>query len=106
MPIWADIEKVGGTKLADHSLDGVLASNVFFQVKEKDAFIKEIKRILKHGGKLFFIDWSDSFGGMGPHTNELVSAKLAREQFEFENFLYESELVVGSHHYGFIMKIK
>src|SRR3989338_8715992 len=32
MPIWADIEKVGGIKLADRALDGVLTSNVYFQV--------------------------------------------------------------------------
>src|SRR3989339_2260911 len=56
--IWGDIEKLGGTKIGDGVIDAVIASNVFFQVENKNKFIEEIKRILKPKGKVLFIDWS------------------------------------------------
>lgn len=64
--IWGDIEKVGGTKLRDGCVDGVIASNILFQLTNKEGFRAEVRRILKPGGRLFVIDWTDSFGGLGP----------------------------------------
>src|SRR3989344_5519467 len=52
--LWGNIEKRGGTKIGDGIVDAVIASNVFFQVEDKDELIKEIKRILKIGGKVLF----------------------------------------------------
>jgi ubiquinone/menaquinone biosynthesis C-methylase UbiE len=43
--IWGDIERVGGTKLREHSMDAVIISNVLFQIEHMDAFIQEIRRI-------------------------------------------------------------
>jgi len=38
-----DIEKIGGTKLKDNIVDAVIASNILFQVEDKNKFIEEIK---------------------------------------------------------------
>ena len=35
-------------------------------------------RILKSNGKLFFIDWSDSFGGIGPSKESFVPEEEAK----------------------------
>jgi len=40
-----DVEKMGGTKLKDKIVDAVIASNILFQVENKDKFTEEIKRI-------------------------------------------------------------
>jgi len=45
--LWGNIEKLGGTKLGESVADAVIASNVLFQVEDKEKFILEIKRILK-----------------------------------------------------------
>ena len=43
-----DLEK--GSGLGDSSLDLVLATNLLFQVENKNAIMGEIKRVLKKGG--------------------------------------------------------
>ncbi len=47
--IWANFEKLRGTSLRDETLDGVILSNVLFQLDDKQGTIQEIKRILKTG---------------------------------------------------------
>ena len=58
--IWGDAEKEGGTRLADGSVDAVVASNIFFQVEDKEAFAKELSRILVSDGNLLVVDWINS----------------------------------------------
>src|SRR3989344_851173 len=55
--LWGDVEKIGGTHIGDNIVDAVIASNIFFQVEDKNNFIEEIKRILKPSGRVLLIDW-------------------------------------------------
>lgn len=102
--IWGNIEKLGGTKLRDYSLDFVFLCNTMFQVEDKDTTIKEAKRVLKPGGKIVLVDWTDSFGGIGPSAQHVFSKINAQELFHKHGFHQEKELQAGSHHYGFIFK--
>ena len=104
--IWGNAEKVGGTKLGDASVDVVIASNVFFQVEDRFNFAKEIARILKKTGRILFVDWSESFGGIGPHANAVVTESQAKTFFEQNGFVVEKGLPVGSHHYGLVIRKK
>lgn len=104
--IWGNAEKIGGTKLRDASVDVVIASNIFFQVEDRESFAKEIARILKKTGRLFFIDWSDSFGGIGPKADAVVTEDQAKTFFEKNNFVIERDVPVGSHHYGLVIRKK
>src|SRR3989344_4472217 len=45
--LWGDVEKIGGTKIKEGIVDAVIASNILFQVENRDKFIEETKRILK-----------------------------------------------------------
>ncbi|PIQ92526.1 MAG: hypothetical protein COV70_00335 [Parcubacteria group bacterium CG11_big_fil_rev_8_21_14_0_20_39_22] len=104
--IWGDLEKIGGTKLRDFSADAVIVANVLFQVEDKKTFALEVKRILKTGGKLLVIDWTDSFGGLGPHSGSVFSSSQARVLFEENNFFLEREVSAGDHHYGLVFRSK
>ena len=104
--IWGDAEKIGGTKLRDASADVVIASNVLFQVEDRETFAKEIARILKAKGRLFFIDWSDSFGGIGPKKDAVVTENQTKDFFEKNGFVIEKGVSVGSHHYGLVIRKK
>ncbi len=96
---WGNVEKLGGTKLADGVADVVIASNILFQVEDRDLFISEAKRILKRGGRVLLIDWSDaSFGIMN-----MVPKAQAREMFEHKGFVFDREIDAGAHHYGMIL---
>lgn len=97
---WGNVEKIGGTKIKEGVVDVVLASNIFFQVEDQNIFIEEIKRILKKGGRLLLIDWSDSIAFP---LLEPVPAPQARNMFETKGFIYERQIDAGEHHYGMIL---
>ncbi len=102
-PIWGDIENTGGTKLKDEIIDRVIASNILFQVTNKQKFIDEAFRILKPEGKILLIDWSDSPDSFSLKQNIIVNKNQAREMFEKKDFVYERDIDAGAHHYGIIL---
>ena len=102
--IWGDLEKPGGTKLRDGSIDLAFICNVFFQIEEKENVIKEAIRILKPRGRVVFVDWSDSFGGIGPHAKSVFKKAEAVPLFEKFGFSVDRDISAGSHHYGVIFK--
>lgn len=97
--IWGNAEKIGGTKLREAIADRVIASNILFQVEKPEDFSLEIKRILKPGGKVMVVDWSE-VSPMGPST--VVSAIRARTIFEKAGFKMGETFSAGDHHYGLI----
>ena len=98
--IWGNVEKIGGTKIGDKVVDVVIASNILFQVEDKENFILEVKRILKPKGRVLLIDWSESSIMSG--TN-IVSKDKARIMFEKNGFILEREINAGDYHYGMIL---
>jgi ubiquinone/menaquinone biosynthesis C-methylase UbiE len=98
-----NIEKIGGTKIKDKVVDAVIISNVFFQLEDKDKFIEETKRILKIGGKLLFIEWSDNSSSIGPGFEKIIPKNKAREMFEKKGFVWQRDIDAGMHHYGIIL---
>lgn len=102
--IWGDIEKVGGTNIADGTVSLGLLCNVLFQLEDKKSCLAELKRILIPGGRALVVDWADSFGGIGPHINNVITKESAEELFEGAGFAKDREISAGSHHYGFIFK--
>jgi arsenite methyltransferase len=99
-PLWCDLEAIGGTKLQNEVLDAGLLSNTLFQLGNKDVALQEISRVLRKGAKLFVIDWTDSFGGLGPHPKHVVTEEAARQLAEKAGFVYERSFPTGDHHYG------
>ncbi|MFA6797254.1 MAG: methyltransferase domain-containing protein [Candidatus Paceibacterota bacterium] len=104
--VWGDLENLGGTRLRDNSLDAVIVANVFFQLEKKDNTCLEIKRILKKDGRVLFVDWSSSFGGMGPQSSDIFYPEKAEEIFIKHGFIKDGEIDSGAHHYGLIFKNK
>ena len=102
--IWGDIEKPNGTHLAESSIDLALLSNILFQLNDKQGMINEVKRILKPGGQVLLVDWSDSFGGIGPEPKRVVTKVGSVEIFDKNGFHLDREINAGSHHYGIIFK--
>lgn len=102
--IWGDIEKFEGTKIKSGSIDAAIVSNVLFQIEDKEAFLSEIERILKPGGKVLVVDWMDSFAGMGPHRDHLVTKEVAESLFASKGFSIEKRIDAGDHHYGFVTR--
>jgi ubiquinone/menaquinone biosynthesis C-methylase UbiE len=100
--IWGDVEIVGGTKLRADSVDAGIIVNVLFQVESKAGLVREAGRILKVGGKLLVLDWTESFGSLGPQPNMVVDAETARRVFETGQFEFQKNINAGEHHYGMV----
>lgn len=103
--LWGNIEKLGGTKLGNNILDAVVASNVLFQVEDKERFIDEIKRILKPSGRVLLIDWSVDSPIASPLLGQkkAISKDKAKEMFEKKGFKHGRDINTGPHHYGMIL---
>ena len=102
--IWGDIEKLNGTKLRDYSIDLCFLCNVLFQLEDKSVIVKEVKRILKPGGRVLVVDWTGSFGGMGPKEEMVIKKEDVSKNFEKSGFHLDREISAGEHHYGLIFK--
>ena len=100
--LWGDIETVDGTKLGDESVDAVIIANTLFQLEDKGTTAIEIRRVLKANGRLMVVDWSDSFGGMGPQASNIVTESTARGIFTEKGFEFDNMFDAGEHHYGLI----
>lgn len=100
--VWGDLENVNGSRLASEAVQAAIVSNIFFQVKNKSVFIAEVSRILRPGGRVLFIDWSDSFGGLGPRTQDVFTESMAMEMWQAAGFSKEKNISAGEHHYGII----
>ena len=100
--IWANFEKLRGTTLKDQTLDGVVLSNVLFQLEDKQSAIQEIKRILKPGGRLLVVDWAGAYAGMGPAPGHVVTEHDAEELFINGGFYKVKDFRAGPHHYSIL----
>lgn len=98
--VWGDIEKPGGTHLRDLSLDAVILANTFFQVENRSALLKEIRRVLKAEGTLLVVDWAGSYGGIGPSPKHVVPEQEMETFFINGGFRKVKSFHAGPHHYA------
>lgn len=99
-PLWCDLEEPDGIKIGSGELDSAVMVNTLFMLEDKDKGVAEMGRTVRTGGKFFVIDWTESFAGMGPHTDHVVTAEEATIIFERNGFVFERDYPAGGHHYG------
>ncbi len=95
-----DLEHAHGSTLADGSVDFVLIANLLFQTSAKYTLVCEAKRILKVDGKVALVDWSGSFGGLGPTSEQVLPPAEAKKIFAEAGFKFINDFPAGDHHYG------
>lgn len=102
--IVGDISRRHGTKLRDRSVDMVLMSNILFQTEHKEAALSEGHRILKPGGRLAIIDWSERALGIGPSPRHVYKREEALRDARACNFHFIDHFPAGAHHYGLLFE--
>lgn len=100
--IVGNLDLVGGSRLASGSVDAVVISNILFQSEHKEGLLGEAKRILKAGGQMLLVDWSGSFGSMGPNAAHVVTEPIAISLAEKVGFIFERSTSAGNHHYALV----
>ncbi len=98
--VWADVEQY--IPIDGYSLDAVVVSNVLFQLGNINSLLVHISKILKPGGQLLIVEWSDSHGGIGPHKDHVIDESYAEQLVTSHNFRIVKRLPAGSYHYAFI----
>src|SRR3989344_4215196 len=73
-----------------------------FEIKE--TALQEINRVLRPGGVLHIIDWTESFGGLGPQPKDVITQEQATALCEAARFIPEREYPAGDHHYGIAVR--
>ena len=100
--IWGDIARLTGVPLAGETIDRAIATNVLYQVDDRNAFVEEMKRLLRPGGKVLLIEWKESMPG-GPHAHHKVTEEVALALFRRHGFEKERDIDAGDMHYGMIL---
>ncbi len=98
--LWCDLEVLQGSKLESEVLDAAILINTLFQMDDKAIALQEISRTLRSGGKLFVVDWSESFNGLGPQPGHVFDESATKALAESAGFVYERSYDAGDHHYG------
>jgi ubiquinone/menaquinone biosynthesis C-methylase UbiE len=103
--IWGDCDEANGSKIPTDVVDVAILVNTLFQFEKKDDAMQELKRILRPGGKLFIIDWSESFSGLGPQPEQVITDTVAKDFAAQAGFTFEHDFDAGDHHYGLAFRL-
>lgn len=103
-PLWCDLEETDGIKIESQSVDIGVLVNTLFALEDKSQAVTEMARTLRSGAKLCVVDWTESFGGLGPTPDLVVAVDDAKNVFEANGFVLESEYPAGDHHYGLLFR--
>lgn len=73
---------LASTAIDDHSVDKVLAAFVMHEMPSIEDTLDEIKRIVKPGGAMLFLEWALVETEKGPPLNERISSEDLAAIFE------------------------
>ncbi len=104
--VHADLEGPEGSTLPQESVDLVLLVNVLFQMEQKLEVLKEAYRVLRSGGYVLVVDWTESYGGLGPQPEHVLTERDARALLKEAGFSYHKRIDAGAHHYGILCRKK
>jgi ubiquinone/menaquinone biosynthesis C-methylase UbiE len=98
-PVLADIEK--GVKVGDKEADLALLTNILFQINDKEAIIKECRRILKSRGQLLIIDYKP-MAAFGPQEGRFNPEDIL-PILERLGFRVEKRFDAGKYHWALLL---
>jgi len=101
--VHANIEEEGKTGIQDHALSAVIIPNTLFSYEDHAGILKEASRIIVPTGKILVVDWKDSFGGMGPQPEHLITEEKAIEFATQAGLKLIERFDAGAQHYGLVL---
>lgn len=102
--VWGDFEDLDGTRLRDESIDAILATNIFFLLKHKKTTAMEMKRILKKGGRILFIDWYQHLGDSTLHKAAVLREKDIEQLFTETGFHVHPRIYQDAYHFVLLIE--
>jgi ubiquinone/menaquinone biosynthesis C-methylase UbiE len=105
-PIHANIEKVKGVPLRDGIADLVIVSNVLYCADDRAGVLGEAGRLMRNGGQLLLIDWTNSHRGMGPDPAQVVPRAEGERLSVEAGFELIQPVFAGEYHWALLLKKK
>lgn len=99
--IWGDIDRIGGTRLPDHSMDMAVVANLL-HLGTDGGLLEEAFRILHTGGIILIVDWNPAGTNFGPAPENRVSSEDAKKLLEKYGFTVKKAFEAGKSHYGIV----
>ncbi len=101
--VHANIEEEGKTHIPDYGLQAVIIPNTLFSYEDHVGILKEASRIIIPTGKILVVDWKDSFGGMGPQPEHLITEEKAIAFAKTAGLKVLERFDAGAQHYGLVL---
>jgi len=101
--VWSNLEIFKATAVENNSLDGALLVNTLHQSDKKIEILREAIRLLKRGGKLLIVDWTDIDSPLGPEPAKRVKVEALRAAAPKIGLELKEEFRAGPYHYGLIL---
>ncbi len=101
--VWGNLEKLGGSRLPDASMDMVVIVNVL-HVVDKPTTLQESKRVLATGGILLVVEWKSAGAALGPAPERRLRKEDAVAAALAAGFQLQREFDAGPYHYGLVFK--
>ncbi len=92
------------TGIPEESVDLVLFANVLHEVKDREAFLQEVRRIAKPTAYIVDVDWKKIQTEHGPPLKERLSEDEANSVLAENGFSVIKQIDVGPYHYELIYK--
>ena len=93
------LSKESSIPLPDNSIDVLFMANVFHELADRGAILKEAKRILSGRGRMIIIDWKKMEMEMGPPIEERLSGDEVVSICEDGGFRILERLEAGAYNY-------
>jgi ubiquinone/menaquinone biosynthesis C-methylase UbiE len=103
-PQRANLERLGGTRLEDESVDWVLMKDILFQNKNKSVMLAEARRVLRISGRVFVMEWNETDQGVGPEAALRLGKQALMTLAQEVGLVFVQEFIVGDFHYGFVFE--
>jgi ubiquinone/menaquinone biosynthesis C-methylase UbiE len=89
--------------LSNKSIDILFMANVFHELEDKSALLREVKRVLKMNGRLMIIDWKKMEMDFGPPLQERLDEKEVIDTCYGAGFEFLERSNVGPYNYLLIV---
>ena len=101
--IWSNLEIFKATSIETCSLDAALLVNVLHQSDKKLEILREAIRMLKRGGKLLIVEWTNTDSPFGPALEKRVKLDALKAAAPKIGLEIKEEFIAGPYHYGLIL---
>lgn len=101
--IWSNLEVYNGTKIENDSLDLVLLVSILHQSSNYVDILREASRMLKLGGKMLVVEWSDLDSPYNSTSDSKIKKSQLIEDFGKMPLELIEDFPAGRFHYGLLL---